>query len=65
MTAEPAAKVRTLPDPGLAAAGADIVVIREVGVRHGHLNEPGDPEAARSIDRIADWLLVAGADLSR
>ena len=26
----------------VAAAGADLVVIREVGVRQGHLNEP-DP----------------------
>ena len=41
----------------LAAAGVDIVMIREDGTRHGHLNEPGDPAAARSIDRIADWLL--------
>jgi acetyl esterase len=49
----------------LAAAGVDIAMIREVGVRHGHLNEPGDPAATRSIDRIADWLLVTGADFSR
>ncbi|WP_250007523.1 alpha/beta hydrolase [Actinoplanes sp. M2I2] len=41
----------------LATAGVDIVMVREVGVRHGHLNEPDNPGASRSIDRIADWLL--------
>ena len=48
----------------LAAAGADLVMIREAGTRHGHLNEPDDPAATRSLDRIADWLLspaLAGA----
>ena len=40
----------------LAAAGVDVVVIREPGTRHGHLNDPNDPAASRSITRIADWL---------
>jgi acetyl esterase len=42
----------------LAAAGVDVAVVREPGVRHGHLNEPGDPGAARSIDRLVRWLLT-------
>jgi len=41
----------------LAAAGVDIIMIREDGVHHGHLNEPNNPGATRSISRIADWLL--------
>ena len=40
----------------LAAAGVDLVMIREDGVRHGHLNEPDNPGAARSITRMAHWL---------
>ena len=46
----------------LAAAGVDLPMIREAGARHGHLNEPGNPAAARSIRRMADWLL---SDLGR
>jgi acetyl esterase len=49
----------------LAAAGVDVVLVREDGVRHGHLNDPDNPGAVRSIDRMADWLvssaLVAAA----
>lgn len=41
----------------LAAAGVDLVMIREHGTRHGHLNDPDDPAAERSIDRMAEWLL--------
>jgi acetyl esterase len=41
----------------LAAAGVDVTVIREDGVRHGHLNEPDNPGAVRSLHRMADWLL--------
>jgi acetyl esterase len=41
----------------LAAAGADLLMIREDGTRHGHLNEPENPAAVRSLDRIATWLL--------
>ncbi len=40
----------------LAAAGVDVTVIREPGTSHGHLNDPDDPAALRSITRIADWL---------
>ncbi|GAA1656109.1 hypothetical protein [Actinoplanes couchii] len=31
-------------------------MIREDGTHHGHLNEPGNPAAIRSITRIADWI---------
>ncbi|GIE36085.1 esterase [Actinoplanes italicus] len=41
----------------LAAAGVDVLMIREVGAHHGHLNEPDNPVAAHSISRMADWLL--------
>ncbi|MBB2947249.1 acetyl esterase/lipase [Actinoplanes lutulentus] len=41
----------------LAAAGVDLVMIRESGTRHGHLNEPDNPAAVRSVSRMADWLL--------
>lgn len=40
----------------LAAAGVDVTVVREVGVRHGHLNEVDDPGARRTVDRIIAWL---------
>ena len=40
----------------LAAAGVDVVLVREDGTYHGHLNEPETAGAARSIARIADWL---------
>ena len=40
----------------LAAAGVDLLVMREDGTRHGHLNEPDDPAASRSIARILSWL---------
>jgi acetyl esterase/lipase len=41
----------------LAAAGVDVIVIREPGTRHGNLNDPDDPAASRSTTRIADWLI--------
>ena len=41
----------------LAAAGVDIVMVREDGTRHGHLNEVGNARAVASVQRIADWLL--------
>jgi acetyl esterase len=41
----------------LAAAGVDLLLIREIGARHGHLNEPDNPAAARSISRMVGWLL--------
>jgi acetyl esterase len=40
----------------LASAGVDVLVIREPGTKHGHLNEPDLPEAVRSIERMAAWL---------
>nr|WP_277355736.1 alpha/beta hydrolase [Cellulomonas hominis] len=40
----------------LAAAGVDVTVVREVGVRHGHLNEPELPGARRTVARIVAWL---------
>ena len=41
----------------LAAAGVDLLMIREVGAGHGHLDEPHNPAASRSISRMASWLL--------
>lgn len=40
----------------LAAAGVDLLVIREEGTRHGHLNSPDEPAASTSIDRMSSWL---------
>jgi acetyl esterase/lipase len=40
----------------LVAAGVDTVVLREVGVYHGHLNEPDTPGAQRTVGRMIDWL---------
>lgn len=45
----------------LALAGTDTTVVREVGVRHGHLNEPENEGAQRTVARMIDWLL--GSDL--
>jgi acetyl esterase len=41
----------------LAAAGVDLLLIREDDTRHGHLNDPGSPGATRSIERIVAWLI--------
>jgi acetyl esterase len=40
----------------LVAAGVDVLVCHEPGTRHGHLNEPENPAAVRSIDRMAAWI---------
>jgi acetyl esterase len=40
----------------LAAAEVRVRVEFEPGTRHGHLNEPDDPGATRSIERMAAWL---------
>lgn len=40
----------------LVLAGVDTVVIREIGVTHGHLNEPDESQAMRTLGRIVDWL---------
>jgi acetyl esterase/lipase len=44
----------------LAAAGVDVVLVREDSTYHGHLNEPDTAGAARSIARIATWLTADG-----
>jgi acetyl esterase/lipase len=41
----------------LAEAGVPVRVEYEPGTVHGHLNDPSDPAAERSIERMADWLL--------
>ena len=40
----------------LRAAGVDVTVVTEPDTRHGHVNEPDHPGAARSIERLAAWL---------
>jgi acetyl esterase len=40
----------------LALAGVDVAVVREVGVRHGHLNDPTLAGSIRTVERIAAWL---------
>lgn len=40
----------------LAAAGVDVLVLREDGTRHGHLNDPQNPAATLSIERMSAWL---------
>ncbi len=40
----------------LAAAGVDVLLVREQGTWHGHLNQPEHPDAARSVARITTWL---------
>jgi acetyl esterase len=40
----------------LVAAGVDVLVVHEPGTRHGHLNEPENPGAHRSIERLAAWV---------
>ncbi|HWV78766.1 MAG TPA: alpha/beta hydrolase fold domain-containing protein [Isoptericola sp.] len=40
----------------LAAAGVDVLLVREDGTTHGHLNQPDHPGCARSLARIAAWL---------
>lgn len=44
----------------LAAAGVDVLLVREDSTYHGHLNEPDTAGAARSIARLAAWLTVDG-----
>ena len=42
----------------LAAAGVDVVLVREDGTTHGHLNDPEHPGCARSLARMTAWLTV-------
>lgn len=41
----------------LAAAGVDVITTTEEGTVHGYLDDPSHPGAARSIERMAGWLL--------
>jgi len=41
----------------LADAGVPVRVEFEPGTLHGHLNDPNDPAAERSIERMAAWVL--------
>jgi acetyl esterase len=45
----------------LATAGVDVTVVREPGTSHGHLNDPADPAALRSLGRIIGWLTRSGS----
>ena len=40
----------------LTEAGVDAVLHLEVGADHGHINEPGDAGAQRTIEAVAEWL---------
>jgi acetyl esterase/lipase len=40
----------------LSEAGVVVRVEYEPGTVHGHLNQPDDPAALRSIERMASWL---------
>jgi len=44
----------------LAAAGTDVMVVREDSTTHGHLNQPDDPGCARSLARLTAWLTADG-----
>jgi len=41
----------------LAAAHVTVSLTVESNAAHGHLNEPGNPEALRSLDRMTTWVL--------
>ena len=43
----------------LRDAGVPVRVEYEPGTLHGHLNDPSNPGATRSIERMASWLLHA------
>ena len=40
----------------LRAAGVDVTMQMEPGTRHGHVNEPDQPAASRTIERVTTWL---------
>ncbi len=44
----------------LEKAGVDITLHLEPDADHGHINEPADPTALRTIDAIADWVGTGG-----
>lgn len=43
------------------AAGGDVRLYLEPGAAHGHINEPADPTAARTVEAIGGWLLAHGS----
>jgi acetyl esterase/lipase len=51
----------------LRAAGVEVTLGLEPGTGHGHLNEPDNPGAQRSLDRLTRWLeeVSAGHDADR
>lgn len=40
----------------LAAAGIPVELAFEPGTEHGHLNEPDEPAASATVDRVAAWI---------
>lgn len=44
----------------VAAGGGAVQHVVEPGTFHGHLNEPGHPGFARTLDRIAAWIAAQG-----
>ncbi|MFE5673215.1 alpha/beta hydrolase [Agromyces sp. NPDC056523] len=40
----------------VAAAGVDVHLRLEAGARHGHIDQPGDQGALRTIDAVAAWI---------
>lgn len=48
----------------LSAAGVDVTLLTEPGTFHGHLNNPDEPAAERSIDVVARELLRSAAQQS-
>ena len=40
----------------LESAGVHVLIAREDGTRHGHLNDPDEPAALASIGRMFAWL---------
>ncbi len=44
----------------LDQAGIEVAIHLEAEADHGHINEPADPTALRTIDAIADWVGTEG-----
>lgn len=40
----------------LDKAGVDVSLRLEQGADHGHINEPADPAARRTVESIASWI---------
>ena len=45
----------------LAEAGVRVEVVTEPGTQHGHLNRPGEPQAAASVARVLAWIATLSA----